>query len=125
MSEFFCFPALYFLFVLIFCTCSAVGGSLTNVSSTPSFQVTPAKGRMSGWTKDVKAMPQRGQQSKVNRKVKRVSQASNASSSDSPDSNRNSLDNTIELNEQACTVVFCSVVIAQWLRSVTEGTVLC
>lgn len=55
--------------------------------------------------KEKQQLPVRGQQSKVNRKLKRTSQVSNASSSDSPDSNRNSLDNAIELNEQACIVV--------------------
>ena len=104
-----CFSS--FSFVLVY---SAVGGSLTNVCSSVSLgSTTPSKNQTSRWTrsdKDLKGLPQRGQQSKVNRKVnKRVSQASNASSSDSPDSsNRNSLDNAIELNEQACTLVYLS-----------------
>lgn len=102
---------LLFSFVLL---CSAVGGSLTNVSSSNSLQgtMTPTRVQTSRWTKaekDMKVLPQRGQQTKVNRKGKRVSQASNASNSDSPDSNRNSLDNAIELSEQACIVVFSFV----------------
>ncbi|XP_053406382.1 dedicator of cytokinesis protein 1-like [Mercenaria mercenaria] len=91
---------------------TAVGGSLTNVSSSPAITVSPSPNKAQGtriqsvWVKAEKgdkSTPIKGLQTKVNKKLtnKRASQVSNASSSDSPDSsNRNSLDNPIELNEQ-------------------------
>ncbi|XP_060585551.1 dedicator of cytokinesis protein 1-like isoform X2 [Ruditapes philippinarum] len=90
----------------------AVGGSLTNVSSSPAITVSPSPNKatytrvQSVWVKadkGDKSTPMKGLQTKVNKKLtnKRASQVSNASSSDSPDSsNRNSLEHPIELNEQ-------------------------
>ncbi|XP_060597563.1 uncharacterized protein LOC132751427 [Ruditapes philippinarum] len=90
----------------------AVGGSLTNVSSSPAITVSPSPNKptytrvQSVWVKADKgdrSTPMKGLQTKVNKKLtnKRASQVSNASSSDSPDSsNRNSLEHPIELNEQ-------------------------
>ena len=86
---------------------------MNSVYATPANAVnTPGKSSnrsQSVWVradKGDKLTPTKGAQSKVNRKVlKRASQISTASSSDSPDSNRNSVENPIELNEQACIVV--------------------
>lgn len=86
----------------------AVGGSLTNVSSSPSIMVTPSPNKSSGtrvqsvWVKSDRSTPVKGLTTKVNKKIvnKRASQVSTTSSSDSPESSRNSLDNPIELNEQ-------------------------
>ncbi|XP_052772351.1 dedicator of cytokinesis protein 1-like isoform X4 [Mya arenaria] len=89
---------------------SGVGGSMTNVSSSPSIAITPspntkamASRSQSVWSKSggaEKILPRKGLQSKVNRRGKGISQISNTSSSDSLDSNRNSSDHPIELSEQ-------------------------